>query len=454
MNGFTISDFPGLALGDKRRDLRFVSIINNVIDNPSGSIPQQCNSWSETKAVYKFFTTKQVSVNKIKTSLQSHGKLQIGNVKKVLIAHDFCHIDYTSLKKTIGLGYKKTEFSLGIVSYNSLAISPEGSPLSLLYQETFTRPLGEFGKSKERKDRKFEEKESYHWQIGMQAVNNSLGADTHKIHIADREADIYELFANVPEDKSDLLIRSTYDRKIDDNDYLWQHIDKIKEVAELKIKIPENRTLEKVEIAVSIKFKKITILRPANCKSSKASVELNGILLQQTSPKLVWQEELVEWKLLTTLAVLQLSDAVQCVQWYCYRWLIERFHYVLKSGTEIEKLQLEEVTRLQKAIHVHSIAAVQLMKLTYLARTSAEEKCTIVLSSSQWKVLLMLLSKSDKIPSEAPTIGEAVKLIGRLGGHLGRKSDGPPGLKTIWRGYRKLMAAVELYEIMQTQQSG
>ncbi len=61
----------------------------------------------------------------------------------------------------------------------------------------------------------------------------------------------------------------------------------------------------------------------------------------------------------------------------------------------------------------------------------------------------MLSTKKTALPTQPPTIGEAVKCIGCLGGHLGRKSDEPPGVKVIWRGYRKLMAAVELYEMLQ-----
>jgi Transposase Tn5 dimerisation domain/Transposase DNA-binding len=454
MEWLTLSDFPSLYLGDKRRDSRFVSIINNVVSKPSGSIPQQCYSWYQTKSVYNFLGNKQVRLKKIESAVHSHGKHLLGNIKKVLIAHDFSQISYANLQQTEGLGYLNKKESLGIVSFNSLAISPEGTPLSLVYQETFVRPIENYGKSNDRKKIKYEDKESFYWQKGMSALNKSLDSDIHKIHIADREADIYELFLIGKEANSDLLIRSTHDRKLDCNDYLWQHLDKTSVIAEAKIKIPQAHTTNKVEITVSIKYKKVTILKPANSKSTCASVELTGILLQQVSPKQDWQQEIVEWKLLTTLEILQMADALQCVQWYCYRWLIERFHYVLKSGTEVEKLQLEEATRLQKAIHIYSIAAIQLMKLTYLARATPEESCELVLTRDQWAVLYMLRTKKKELPNEPPTIEEAVKWIGGLGGHLGRKSDGPPGLKVIWRGYRQLMTAVEMYEVLQNRQTG
>jgi hypothetical protein len=43
---------------------------------------------------------------------------------------------------------------------------------------------------------------------------------------------------------------------------------------------------------------------------------------------------------LTTLAITSAADVVQYLRWYSYRWLIERYHYVLKSGCRVEQLKL------------------------------------------------------------------------------------------------------------------
>ena len=34
----------------------------------------------------------------------------------------------------------------------------------------------------------------------------------------------------------------------------------------------------------------------------------------------------------------------------------------------------------------------------------------------------------------AMTLGEAMRMVAKLGGFLGRKSDGEPGTETLWRG--------------------
>ncbi|MBC7887344.1 MAG: hypothetical protein H7Z13_05600 [Ferruginibacter sp.] len=50
----------------------------------------------------------------------------------------------------------------------------------------------------------------------------------------------------------------------------------------------------------------------------------------------------------------------------------------------------------------------------------------------------MLIHKTNILPHQPPTLGEAVKWIARLGVHLRRKSDGPPELKVVWLGYQRV----------------
>jgi hypothetical protein len=39
-----------------------------------------------------------------------------------------------------------------------------------------------------------------------------------------------------------------------------------------------------------------------------------------------------------------------------------------------------------------------------------------------------------------------LRLVARLGGFLGRKSDGEPGVKTIWLGMKEVYVAAETME--------
>ncbi|HEX8199882.1 MAG TPA: IS4 family transposase, partial [Isosphaeraceae bacterium] len=44
----------------------------------------------------------------------------------------------------------------------------------------------------------------------------------------------------------------------------------------------------------------------------------------------------------------------------------------------------------------------------------------------------------DTVPESPTRLREAVRQIARHGGFLARKGDGEPGVKTIWRGLRRL----------------
>lgn len=446
MHKMKVTDFPELDLGDVRRNERFVYIVNNISSKPESSIPGQNCDWYETKATYEFYKNEEVSLIALKAAIASYGK-NIVKEDQVLIAHDFCQISYSN-SSAEGLGYLANVEGKGIITYNSIAISNTGMPLSLVYQETFIRDKKYLGKAKKRKETLFEDKESYNWHKGITSVNTLLGKGKHKIHIADREADIYELFFCAYEDNTDLLIRAKHDRRLTDKSLLWSSVAGLPAASLTTISIPDTNWKKRVDIKVEIRFQEVVIMRPNTSKNKYENIPMCAIELRQVSPQLEWQEETLNWKLLTTLSIKTSEDALQCVRWYCYRWLIERFHYVLKSGTKIEELQLQKATSLQKAVHVYSIAAMRIMQLVYQARDTPEVSSELVLTKEQWMVLYVLIHERAPETDKPPTLGEAVKWIGRLGGHLGRKSDGPPGLKVVWKGYRRLCDATSIYTLV------
>jgi len=176
----------------------------------------------------------------------------------------------------------------------------------------------------------------------------------------------------------------------------------------------------------------------APCHGPKRpSVRLTFVLVEELSPP--QGEKPVRWLLATTLPVESLEDALRCVQWYAYRWTIERFHFVLKSGCKIEERQLESVEAMERAIAVFSIVAWRLLWLTLQARETPEAPCTLILEEFEWKPLWITVhARAGQLPALPPTLKEAVRMIAQLGGFLGRKCDGEPGPQTLWRGLRRL----------------
>ena len=447
MHKITVKDFPHLNLGDIRRDERFVTIINNISSQPGASIPKQNKSWYDTKATYEFFKNEDVTIEALKKTIMMYGAKKVSGEMTILIAHDISNISYNDLQAA-GLGYLDNKEGRGILCYSSIAATTEGLPLSLLYQHTWTRPLEELGKSNKRKQLAFEDKETYRWYEGMSEVNELLGKGIHKIHIADREADVYELFFHAYESNTDLLIRARHNRLLSNGSPLWGSVAAEPVAATVSLDIPDKTGKKKLKVEAEVRYHEVEILRPRNNKDSYESVTLTAIEIKEKNSEVKNEEDIIHWKLLTSLEVKNVSDALQCVEWYTFRWLIERFHYVLKSGTRIEELQLKDAESLQKAIAVYSLAAFRVMQLVYESRHHPEVSCEVVLTKAQWITLYMLINGNNKIPKQAPSLQQAVMWIGRLGGHLGRKSDGPPGLKTVWQGYQQLCHAASVYELM------
>lgn len=442
MHKITVKDFPGLALGDKRRNERFVKIIENILRRPGSSIPRHNERWYDTKATYEFFKNEDIKLGALIDAVSAYGSSRIEQ-NRLLIIHDTSTISYNDLQAE-GLGYIDNVAGKGIFCHSSIAATTGGIPVALLNQMIWSRDQAQLGKAATRKQKPFEKKESYKWYEGVKSVNDQLGEQIVKIHVGDRDADIYELFFNAPAENAELLIRARHNRKTAAGSELWQHISKQKVASEEQIIIPDRTGKRKKKVKVQIRYKEVEILSPVNKRKMYESVELTAIEVKQKGNN----KDGIHWKLLTTLPINDKEEAIQCMRWYSYRWLIERFHYVLKSGCGIEDLQLKKVDSLMKAVAMYSLAAFNIMQLTYQSRETPDVSCEVALSRKQWEALYMLKHKTKKLPKQPPTLQEATMWLAQMGGHLGRNSDGPPGLKTVWQGYESLLQAVALYEVL------
>ena len=176
---------------------------------------------------------------------------------------------------------------------------------------------------------------------------------THLITVADREADIYDLFALPRPQNMDLLIRAASNRRVEADEQtgkLWDLLLEQPVQGTTSVHLEHKPGQKAREVTLTLRWKPLSILPPAP-KSLHAVAEpipLVAILVTEADPP-AGQEPLC-WLLLTTLPVETFLQAEQCVRWYRLRWLIERYHFVLKSGCRLEDLQLETALRLERAL--------------------------------------------------------------------------------------------------------
>jgi hypothetical protein len=451
MEQWITEELERTELGDKRRTKRLIKIVSNLSAKPEASIPQASGTWAQTKATYDFWDSPYIKPSMIRQGHQDATVERIAKHQAVLAIQDTTELNYTSHKALSGTGYLDSKYAKGLKVHSVLTVSTQGIPLGIIEQQVWSRKEEELGKAEQRKQKPTAEKESQKWLDALITTELIIPESVQVVTIADREADFYDLFACPRRQGSDFLIRATQNRcLVDCKQHLWETLESVESQGTMTVEVKRNPTRPSRIATLTIRYATITIEPPQNRakKEQLTPIILQAILVTEFDPPK--DVEPISWLLLTTLEITNLEDVNKYVQWYSYRWLIERYHYVLKSGCGIEKLQLETAQRLEMALATYSIVAWRLLWLTYLARCSPSTSCEQVLASHEWQVLYQTIHHQLYPHTEPPTLAEVVNWIARLGGFLGRSCDGSPGVKVLWRGLSRLHDMVQGWLVSQS----
>ncbi|MCG6138123.1 MAG: IS4 family transposase [Nostoc sp. LLA-1] len=450
MEKWAASELKQADLGDARRNKRLVRIVEDLACQPTSSVPQACGSVAATTAAYDFWSSPYFEPDDIRNA---HIKSTVERIKEheiVLMIQDTTNIDLTNHPATSGIGYLDHRRSLGLKVHTAFAASTKGVPLGIINQQVWTRDIEDLGIAKKRRQRETKEKESQRWLDGLERTQEFVPTETTVVTMGDSEADIFDLFRKQRPSNSHLLIRGTHNRKVNHTaKYLHQAIRATPGCGTLLVEVKRNPGVAARTAELTIKYATFEVEVPQHHigRSQLQPVKLQVILAEENNPPVGVSP--ISWLLLTTLEINNFSAATRCVKWYTYRWLIERYHYALKSGCKIEELQLETAKRINMALATYSIVAWRLLWLTYEARHNPDISCETVLDIFEWQSLCVNFTKNPIPPQKPPTIREAVRMIATLGGFLGRKSDGEPGVKTIWRGLRRLHDIAATWKLVQ-----
>lgn len=145
----------------------------------------------------------------------------------------------------------------------------------------------------------------------------------------------------------------------------------------------------------------------------------------------------VDWMLLSSAAVTDVEAARQKLRWYACRSMVEEYHKGMKTGCQVEDLPFRSEQALQPMIALLSVVAVLLLNLRLACRQSdADQRLATELVESIYEETLR--NWRYRNPRGLMTVREYYLALARLGGHMNRKSDGPPGWLVLWRGWMKL----------------
>jgi hypothetical protein len=443
------TEFNDANIGDVRLNQRLISIVKSFCLSPNASIPDKSGSWAKTKATYRFLSNDKVSHQNILAPHQQATAKRVSQEQIVLAIQDTSTLNYTSHPETQGLGNIGTDpASKGMLVHTTLTMTPERIPLGLLHQQTWTRPPEEYGKKHERHHKDIQDKESQKWLNSLWATERLQkdAPETLIINVGDREADIFGLFQEHRDNqmKCHLLIRAAHDRRLNDApEHLWSYLEKQPAASVLEVLVPRKKQKAQRTAQVELRWAKVE-LKPPIDKASAGTITLGAIYVNEPHPPS--GEEALSWMLLTTLPIESQAEALRYVEYYAARYTIELWHKILKSGCGIETHQFGGIEPLTGCLAIDSIVAWRIMFLTMLGRRMPDLPCHAILQEDEWQSLYCFIHHTATPPKDIPTLGEAVRMIARLGGFLGRKRDGHPGAEVMWRGMAKLTIITESWK--------
>jgi hypothetical protein len=368
--------------------------------------------------------------------------------RHILAIQDTSEINFrTTRNRTRGLGEIGKGVGRGVLLHAMVALDAESEAcLGLVAGDIWTRQ-GRI--SVPHRKRPLEDKESRRWVTTATAAKTVLSTAATITMVADREADLYALWALVPGLGSPgpgvhVLGRVHHDRSLVGGGTLARIAQQWPLADTRCIALRERQDRPERAARVELRFGTLAIARPRDgAPDLPAQVELSLVELSEPDPPP--GTEPVKWRLLTSHAVPDAATAWQIVAWYRARWIIEQLFRLLKQqGLRLEDSQIETADRLLKLVAIATHAAVITVQLLQARDGRSAEPASISLSGEELSTLDALQpgytghTPLQKNPHPHRSLAWAAWLIARLGGWDGYPSSRPPGPITFKNGLDKL----------------
>jgi hypothetical protein len=373
----------------------------------------------------------------------------------VLAIQDTSELNYEAQRgRKRGLGTVGNGSDVGLFMHPVLAVdAASGECLGLVHAQVWRRFKR---KAKNYRQQPIEDKESHRWLEGAGQAKAVLAQATMVTVVADRESDIYEEWARVPDARTHLLTRASRDRALAGGGRLFARLAALPEAHRFTLDLPARPGKRSARQAcLAVRFGRVRICRPTSCsdKNAPGEIELSAIEVRELDPPA--GEAPILWRLLTTHAVDSLAQALTVIGWYRQRWHIEQLFRTLKrQGLGIEQSVVESGDALEKLAVVALIAAAVTMQLV-LARAAAhrDQPAARAFDAEQMEVLRMLQptlqgrTRKQQNPYPSRSLAWASWSIARLGGWTGYETDRSTGPITMRDGLQRFHAIVHGYRL-------
>lgn len=464
-SAFAEREFGGACLKDRRRTACLVRIGEQLVKHPGGTLPAKLRK-KDLKACYRLMNQEAVTHKQV---LAPHHQQTLARMQAqtdtVLVLHDTTPMDYSGLKSIKTLGPIGNGGGRGYLCHNSLAVVAGSKEVLGLAHQILWKRARPRKKETKKQLRQRRTRESRLWKSAAQAIP-AAPAGCRWVDVADRGADITEFLDYEEAAGKHYVVRSSSNRKITLQKGGETQIAKLHDWARA-LPLVDQRCQEvpakpaqkgcaaqKARTAtVGIAWQKVEIQPPRQARGDERGVPLLAwvVIVKEIDPPA--GVEALEWILLTNVAVTNVADAWERVEWYSARWTIEEYHKGMKTGCNIEDFQFTTEEALQPAIAMMSVVTFWLLWLRQVNRRADAETrrateqfpADHVRLLSQWRYRQVRMDLS---------VRDFCNALARLGGHQNRRSQGAPGWLTLWRGWTKLQLLLEGARTMRSSRSG
>jgi hypothetical protein len=426
----------------------------------SSSIHEIAPTEAEQKAAYRFLknrkTEEGILINTVK---ERSSYLCTG--KEVLVLQDTTDFNLTNhqgrLQPNSGVGLAGgRDDSIGFFLHSSLVLDArEETVLGFSDIQVWHRE-GKLNKVQRGYKRlPIEEKESFKWIKACKESKQHLLAATSITFIEDREGDIYEQFASIPDERTHLIIRSRDNRNLSDGNKLFEVLSQQSPAGSYTIDLVKDirKGVEKRTAFVEVRFCKVSIARSVHAKKKDivSQVELYAIEVRENDDTV---SNPIRWRILTTHLVNSYEHAIGIINNYRKRWYIEQlFRLLKKKGFDIQSSELESGWAIRKLMVMILNAALRVMQLLLAFDNEQSQPIEQVFDPQEMKCLESLDktlqgdSQKSKNKQDPRRLSWATWIIARLGGWKGYNSKQPPGPIVLKRGLDKFASIYQGWKL-------
>lgn len=438
------TEFAHADLGDVRRTRRLQQVARSAEFAPEVGFPQMAASDAELEGIYRLLSNEDVEPDEVIAPHVEATLTRARDARTCVVIHDTTEFSFGGETRRPGLGMLAGKDKQGFLAHVSLAVVPDEArtPLGVCALTRFRR-----GAVVTKKNRQHSaDRESLRWEHHVELVEARCARSFSAIHVADREADIYDLLGQFLDLDARFVIRGHHDRALAGHDeplHLHDRLAMLVPVASKPIEISVRHDGDRPAaqrrkhparkarcVEISVASCAVTLKRPADAHASQKSIEVNVVRVWEAAP--IEGEPPIEWLLYTSERVDTPEQMLAVVDIYRCRWVVEEFFKALKTGCAFETRQLESFHALSNALSMFVPIAWKMLLARSLTRTNDNAPPTTLLTPTQLELLAIRFELTKRIA----TATEAALLVAKLGGHLRR--NGPPGWQTLARGFESL----------------